>query len=259
MDERTRKVMMSSKSHEWFTPRNIIFDPLHKKYNFTTDPCTSANNPLKLPVFYTEEQVRHQWWFGNGSNNYNNIAIVMGRVSGCAVVGIDTDGPPLAWQHQEAKLAAAAPGNENLSSTVLKNTMTNKTGSGGDSYHVIVKEVAAEDYYDQVGRIVRNNEIWASGDAHSQIRIQTEEGMYLLVIPPSVHSNGKLYEWNGKLPALISADDLAQFVELASATIWESLKTKLDGKPVEGENQTGFDATDPTDPKNDHRVEPPNF
>jgi hypothetical protein len=56
MDERTRKVMMSSKSHEWFTPRNI-FDPLHKKYNFTTDPCTSANNPLKLRVFYTEEQL----------------------------------------------------------------------------------------------------------------------------------------------------------------------------------------------------------
>lgn len=43
-------------------------------------------------------------WFENGSNY--NIAVVMGKVSGCAV-GIDIDGP-LAWQHFEAKLAEKA-------------------------------------------------------------------------------------------------------------------------------------------------------
>jgi hypothetical protein len=162
----------------------------------------------------SEDQVRQ--WFGNGSNY--NIAVVMGRVSGCAL-GIDIDGP-LARQHFEAKLTAAAGYGNNLS-TVLKNTMMNKTGSGG--YHVIVK-VAAEDY-DQVRHIIKNNEIWSSEEAHSQIRIQTE-GMYL-VMPPSVHPNGRTYEWNEKLPSLISADDLAQFVELAGTNTEQQYPTTL--------------------------------
>ena len=68
----------------------------------------------------SEEQIRQ--WFGNDSNY--NIAVVMGKVSGC-MLGIDSDGP-LAWQHYEAKLAA--PGHENLRSTLINNTMMNKTG-----------------------------------------------------------------------------------------------------------------------------------
>jgi hypothetical protein len=164
----------------------------------------------------SEDQVRQ--WFGNGSNY--NIAVVMGKVSGCAL-GIDIDGP-LAWQHFEAKLAAA--GWYGNLSTVLKNTMMNKTGSGG--YHVIVKVDPGD--YDQVRHIIKNNEIWSSEEAHSQIRIQTE-GMYL-VMPPSVHPNGRTYEWNEKLPSLVSADDLAQFVKLVGTNIGPSPAHSSDGE-----------------------------
>jgi hypothetical protein len=180
----------------------------------------------------SEEQVRQ--WFSNGSNY--NIAVVMGKVSGCAL-GIDIDGP-LAWQHYEAKLEA--PGHENLRSTLI-NTMMNKTGSGG--CHVIVKVDPGEDY-DQVRHIIKNNEIWSSEEAHSQIRIQTE-GMYL-VMPPSVHPNGKLYKWNEKLPSLIRADDLAQFVELVGGTNTEEQYPPTPTLSTEEDEHTKKVITTPT-------------
>jgi len=55
MDEKTRNLMCSSKSKEWFTPKPI-FDKLNAEFHFTTDICTSAANPVGCPIFFTKEQ-----------------------------------------------------------------------------------------------------------------------------------------------------------------------------------------------------------
>lgn len=39
---------------EWRTPPEI-FEPLHEEFDFTLDPCTTADNPLRLPRFFTED------------------------------------------------------------------------------------------------------------------------------------------------------------------------------------------------------------
>ena len=38
---------------EWRTPPEV-FEPLHLEFDFTLDPCTTADNPLRLPRFFTE-------------------------------------------------------------------------------------------------------------------------------------------------------------------------------------------------------------
>lgn len=45
---------MSRPSDERLTPPEV-WKPLNGLFNFTLDPCTSADNPLAVPVFYTEE------------------------------------------------------------------------------------------------------------------------------------------------------------------------------------------------------------
>lgn len=53
MDNNTKKVMFSSKSDEWGTPDDF-FKKLDVKYNFTLDPCATAEN-AKCKNFYTME------------------------------------------------------------------------------------------------------------------------------------------------------------------------------------------------------------
>jgi site-specific DNA-methyltransferase (adenine-specific) len=44
-----------TKNYEWFTPYEI-YDKLNKLFGpFTLDPCTTSDNPLGTPKFYTEE------------------------------------------------------------------------------------------------------------------------------------------------------------------------------------------------------------
>ena len=43
MDNQTQQVMFSSKSDEWATPQKL-FDKLNGFYNFTLDPCATADN-----------------------------------------------------------------------------------------------------------------------------------------------------------------------------------------------------------------------
>ena len=38
---------------EWRTPPEV-FEPLHREFDFTLDPCTTADNPLRLPRYFTE-------------------------------------------------------------------------------------------------------------------------------------------------------------------------------------------------------------
>jgi len=47
-------VHYSSKNQEWFTPPDL-YSLLHSHFNFTLDPCTSAENPLATARFFTEE------------------------------------------------------------------------------------------------------------------------------------------------------------------------------------------------------------
>ncbi len=48
------KAMMSSASAEWMTPLSL-YDRLDAIWHFTLDPCTTADNPLGTPKFYTKE------------------------------------------------------------------------------------------------------------------------------------------------------------------------------------------------------------
>jgi site-specific DNA-methyltransferase (adenine-specific) len=53
MNNQTQEVMFSSKSDLWATPQ-ALFDKLNQFYNFTLDPCASADN-AKCAKFYTEQ------------------------------------------------------------------------------------------------------------------------------------------------------------------------------------------------------------
>ena len=54
MDSNTKKVMFSSKSDEWGTPTDF-FNKLDVVYDFTLDPCATAEN-TKCKKFYTIEE-----------------------------------------------------------------------------------------------------------------------------------------------------------------------------------------------------------
>lgn len=47
------KSMFSSNTNEWATPQ-AFFDELNKEFNFTLDPCATAQN-AKCPRFFTKE------------------------------------------------------------------------------------------------------------------------------------------------------------------------------------------------------------
>ena len=50
-----RDVMFSSKDLEWRTPKGL-YDYLDARFHFTLDPCTSEDNPMGAPKFYTEKE-----------------------------------------------------------------------------------------------------------------------------------------------------------------------------------------------------------
>jgi len=57
--------MFSYNKDEYITPKPL-FDELNKEFNFTTDPCTTKDNPLKTAVFYTkEDDGLSKPWVGN--------------------------------------------------------------------------------------------------------------------------------------------------------------------------------------------------
>lgn len=53
MDTKTRKLMFSSKTDEWATPKEL-FNKLNRRYKFTLDPCANSTN-AKCEKFYTVE------------------------------------------------------------------------------------------------------------------------------------------------------------------------------------------------------------
>ena len=59
------KVLFSSNTEEWQTPR-WLFDKLNEEFKFYLDPCTTEDNPLGTPKFYTiRDDGLEQKWYGN--------------------------------------------------------------------------------------------------------------------------------------------------------------------------------------------------
>jgi len=57
------EALFSSRSTEWGTPRPL-YDMLNRMFGpFTLDPCTSPDNPLGTPKFYTEKDdgLKQSW------------------------------------------------------------------------------------------------------------------------------------------------------------------------------------------------------
>jgi len=66
MNKETQRVMFSSEKEDWGTPFDL-FKQLNEEFHFTTDPCTTADNPLGCFRFYTKEENGQDWnvWLGN--------------------------------------------------------------------------------------------------------------------------------------------------------------------------------------------------
>ena len=56
MNEKTRKILLGSKEQGWLTPPDEL-RKWEKRFGFYShlDPCTTPDNPLNTPKFYTEE------------------------------------------------------------------------------------------------------------------------------------------------------------------------------------------------------------
>jgi len=75
MNKKTQNLMFSSQKDEWSTAQDF-FDGLNKQYNFTLDPCATAQN-TKCPKFYTQDDNGLiQDWSGNSvyvNPPYSNV------------------------------------------------------------------------------------------------------------------------------------------------------------------------------------------
>lgn len=63
MNRQTLKTLTSSVSKEWGTPIDF-FQSLQERFGkFDLDPCTTPDNPLNIPYYYTikEDGLRQQW------------------------------------------------------------------------------------------------------------------------------------------------------------------------------------------------------
>jgi site-specific DNA-methyltransferase (adenine-specific) len=64
MNAKTQTTMFSNNTDMWATPQEF-YDGLNKRYNFTLDPCATAQN-TKCPKFFTEQDNGlTQDWSGN--------------------------------------------------------------------------------------------------------------------------------------------------------------------------------------------------
>ena len=95
---------------EWRTPSEV-FEPLHREFDFTLDPCTTADNYLCLPKFYTElEDGLEQSWAGERvfmNPPYGREVYAWTRkarqeaAAGALVVGLLPASTDLRWWHED--------------------------------------------------------------------------------------------------------------------------------------------------------------
>ena len=59
------KVLFSSETGEWQTPK-WLFDKINNLWKIHLDPCTTEDNPLKTPYFFSKEtNGLKSSWYGN--------------------------------------------------------------------------------------------------------------------------------------------------------------------------------------------------
>lgn len=67
--------MFSHESTEWQTPKKL-YNKLNEEYEFELDPCTTEDNPLQTPYYFTKKDngLKKSWNYGNVFVNppYNN-------------------------------------------------------------------------------------------------------------------------------------------------------------------------------------------
>jgi phage N-6-adenine-methyltransferase len=65
MNEKTFKLMYSSKGHEWYTPLEL-YTKLDREFHFDIDPCTEMTNRLGCKTFFTLEDdgLNKEWPIG---------------------------------------------------------------------------------------------------------------------------------------------------------------------------------------------------
>src|SRR5215203_2611687 len=152
-------------------------------------------------------KIQIERWFSK--NPDYNIAIVTGSIS--KIIAFDVDGHTAVKRVEEKRVEMS----KNLQ-VALDHTMVNRTGSGGT--HIIFR--VEEDISD-----ISQKKLWSDGKEHSQILMQGNE--HYIVAAPSIHPNGKKYEWNGQEPELITRQELNELIRLLSApgmVIEESIK-----------------------------------
>lgn len=69
-----RKAMFSSATLDASTPK-AFFDELDKEFHFDLDPCTTKDNPMGTPYFYTKEDdgLNKEWSKIEHGNGYTSI------------------------------------------------------------------------------------------------------------------------------------------------------------------------------------------
>lgn len=65
------KALLSSKSEEWYTPKEI-FDSLKKEFNFTLDVCATAENTKCKRFFTKSDDGLFQNWVNDGGDIWMN-------------------------------------------------------------------------------------------------------------------------------------------------------------------------------------------
>jgi len=79
------EALFSSECDEWGTPRPL-YDLLSKMFGpFDLDPCTSKDNPLGTPRFYTKEDDGLSHYWSDGGTYDNPIKVYMNPPYGRAV------------------------------------------------------------------------------------------------------------------------------------------------------------------------------
>jgi P4 family phage/plasmid primase-like protien len=145
----------------------------------------------------TDEEM--ELWFKINPNY--NLAISMGQVS--QAIAFDVDGP-----NAVKRIESLIPEMSSTLREAFANTMKNKTGSGSE--HVVLK---IEGRIDDIAR----KQIWTDGKPHSQVLMLANKSY--IVAAPSVHPNGKRYEWNGKDPQTITRQELNEFIRLVGPSM----------------------------------------
>ena len=142
----------------------------------------------------TVEEIEN--WFRMNPNF--NIGVACGNVSN--IIAIDVDGPT-ATRWLEEKIPEMSV---NLQ-IAIKNTLYNRTGSGGT--HIILRLAEPTD-------IGGAKLLWTDGKPHSEIKLKGNGGY--IVMAPSIHPNGNKYELRGERLGLITKAEINELSKVLS-------------------------------------------